>query len=49
MIILPDKKPAHETEMEDMIVGFSEDNEPFDRRFSILVGDITIRGIIPMT
>jgi len=28
MIILSDKKLAYETEMDDVIVGFSEDNEP---------------------
>ena len=28
MIILHDKKLAYETEMNDVIVGFSEDNEP---------------------
>jgi len=28
MVILSDKKLAYETEMDDVIVGFSEDNEP---------------------
>ncbi len=28
MIVLSDKKLAYETEMNDVIVGFSEDNEP---------------------
>ena len=28
MIILSDKKLAYEAEMDDVIVGFSEDNEP---------------------
>jgi len=28
MVVLPDKKLAYETEMDDVIVGFSEDNEP---------------------
>lgn len=28
MLILSDKKLAYETEMDDVIVGFSEDNEP---------------------
>ncbi|HDJ37770.1 MAG TPA: DUF2283 domain-containing protein [Methanosarcinales archaeon] len=28
MVVLSDKKLAYETEMDDVIVGFSEDNEP---------------------
>ncbi len=28
MVILSDKKLAYETAMDDVIVGFSEDNEP---------------------